>query len=83
MQAILPQKFEVNADFINKYHGKRIEVRCVDGDILTGCVGWINEDDLDDLGFDLNDVEANGEKLSYKVIIPESQVSSFIVLLEV
>lgn len=70
-------KFEVNADFIDTYHGKRLEFRLSNGKVICGRVGWIDQGDLDDLGIELRDVEENGQSLNYDVIIPESLVLTF------
>jgi hypothetical protein len=73
----MPEKFEVNTDFINKYHGKRLEFRLCDETVISGRVGQMDQSDLDDLGVELTHVMENGESLDYGVIIPESSVLSF------
>jgi translation initiation factor IF-1 len=73
----MPEKFEVTADFIGTYHGKRLEFKLSNGKVICGRVGWMDQGDLDDLGIELRDVEENGESLDYDIILPESLVLSF------
>jgi translation initiation factor IF-1 len=74
----MQEKFEVTADFIDMYHGKRLEFKLSNGDVICGRVGWMDQGDPYDLGVELRDVEENGKSLDYDVIIPESLILSFV-----
>jgi hypothetical protein len=70
--------FEVDAKFLEKYQNRRIELHCANGAILRGHVGCLAEED--ELGFDFYDVEFNGKKLDYDIVITEPYVESFVPL---
>jgi hypothetical protein len=70
-------------EFIEKYFTKRVELHCHDGVVMSGSVGWLAEDlgeNGDELGFDLEDIDLAGERLSCGMSIADSEVESFIPL---
>jgi hypothetical protein len=80
-----PQKIGTHygalAQFIEKYFSRRVELKTTDGRVIRGRVGWLAEDlgeDDDELGFDFEDVDFEGESLPYGMSIADFEVDSFI-----
>jgi hypothetical protein len=73
------QNFKVNADLFEKYYKKLIEVHANDNEILRGRVIRL-ADEEDGLCVVLEDVERNGRKLPYNLLLGESDASHFIPL---
>jgi small nuclear ribonucleoprotein (snRNP)-like protein len=67
--------FVLSGEFIKKYEGKRIEIQCVNGDVMRGVVGGVDWSDLK--GFALDDVTVDGKKTQHDRIVDESEVASF------
>ena len=70
-----------------EYLTKRISVKLVSGEIVTGNVAWHCEDDFEeetgvecDWGFVLDNAEVNGISLGYSLTIPESRIISYLPL---
>ena len=67
-----------------EYLTKRMSIKLVSGEIITGFVGWPGEDDRveetnieNDFEFHLRNVEVNGVKLGHDLYIPESQIVGY------
>ena len=66
-------------DFVCKYYRRRVVLHFLNGDVLKGRVGWFDQGD--ELGFDFEDMERDGERLPYDVMgVTRSKVKSFIPL---
>jgi small nuclear ribonucleoprotein (snRNP)-like protein len=78
MKNTFENKFEFNADFFDKFQGKRVEIHCTDGKLLRGRVGELERNDGFNFDLDAVEVEAEhaGETPCYNIVIPESQVKS-------
>ena len=80
MSSQMPQKI-INSeleDFMEKYHGRRIEVTCTDGSVFTGKVDW--DDEGDEFGISFDDVRImNGPTIS-GWDVPLSLIKSFVPL---
>jgi hypothetical protein len=72
--------FKITPDFEKNYRHKNVEIRCSDGEVIRGLVLGVEQEYPRDLGVDLKNVEINGEKVSYHMVIPSSQIESFAVI---
>ena len=66
------------------YLTKRVSVKLVTGEIVTGTVRWHDEGDFEeetgvevDWGFVLKDADIDGKPLKYGITIPDSQIVAY------
>ena len=81
VQEAIKITYENVSDLVYGYYGRRVEVRCTDGLVFTGKVGWFAEDmgideenlDVIGLGVSFDDVtDTQGDTLpGYDVEIPQ------------
>jgi hypothetical protein len=71
--------------FLEKYGGRRIELLLTDGQVMRGRVGgicepdefWEESDGDLNFGFELSEIDIDGEPLTYDMDICETSVVSF------
>jgi small nuclear ribonucleoprotein (snRNP)-like protein len=69
--------FTLNGEFFRKYEGKRIEIHCVDGGVMQGRVGEVDQSDYKGFFFHDDTVTVNEREFPYNRIVDESEIASF------
>ena len=69
-------------DLTEEYLAKRVSVKLVTGEVVTGIVRWREEDDSQtgiegDWGFVLDNAVLNGIPLGHSTTIPDSRIAAY------